>query len=113
MDIWDNLQNIWDNHEMQKHIQKLSRYQRDLSCRKYYGYSKDSKEPKEFLEFWKILKELIPQVGTFNWNTIINFSDLIPNEDKVIVEVKKRRKAISVIIYSIRYDEKPRYTYKG
>ncbi|CAG8710189.1 15669_t:CDS:2, partial [Rhizophagus irregularis] len=114
MDIWDSLQNIRDNHDMQKHIQKLSRYQRDLSCRKCYGYLKDNKkELKEFLEFWRILKELIPQMGTYNWNTIINFSDLIPNEDEAIVEVKKRRKAISVIIYSIRYDERPEYTYKG
>ncbi|PKC54188.1 hypothetical protein RhiirA1_477800 [Rhizophagus irregularis] len=113
MDIWDKLQAIWDNHEMQKHIEKLSEYQRDPSCRKCYRNLEDRKELKEFLEFWKILKELIPQVGTFTWNTIINFSNLIPNEDEATVKVKKRRKAINVIIYSIRYDEKPEYTYKG
>ncbi|GBC30568.2 hypothetical protein GLOIN_2v1825001 [Rhizophagus irregularis DAOM 181602=DAOM 197198] len=113
MDIWDKLQAIWDNHEMQKHIEKLSEYQRDPSCRKCYRNLEDRKELKEFLEFWKILKELIPQVGTFIWNTIINFSNLIPNEDEATVKVKKRRKVINVIIYSIRYDEKPEYTYKG
>lgn len=71
------------------------------------------KEPKEFLEFWRILKELIPQIGTYNWNTIINFSNLIPNEDEAIVEIKRRKKAINVVIHSIRYDERPGHTYKG
>ncbi|UZO13030.1 uncharacterized protein OCT59_004536 [Rhizophagus irregularis] len=64
MDIWDRLQNIWDNHEMQRHIQKLG-------------------------------------------------SNLIPNEDEAIVEIKRRKKAINVVIHSIRYDERPGHTYKG
>lgn len=53
------------------------------------------------------------EVKGYNWNTIINLGELFSDEGKIVEVEDKMKKAINIMIYSMRFGEKPRYTYRG
>lgn len=117
MDIWDELQDIWRNHNEEKHVQKLKNYKKDISCQKCYDLTKvrDKAVIQSFRKFWKILEKVITEVESCNGKTIMGFIELVTNEydDEKEMNTEVKEKAIKTIIYSIRYLMRPSLTCQG
>lgn len=75
MDIYDNLVETWDKHLRQKHENKLPKYEKDWSCPKCYSGKIGGRIPIYFTRFWKLLQIRVPEIITFNQNTVTNFVD--------------------------------------
>src|ERR1044072_9319367 len=110
MDLYDDWVITWQRHYEQKHQLKSVKYVKDWSCTKCY-LEKDHREiPAEFVKFWNILKNLVPEITGYNWNTIKNFYGLMDDDNEE--DDTKKKRAIFVMIQSMRYKEKPTKTYR-
>src|SRR3984957_14644197 len=109
-DIYEKWLQSKDLHITEKHELNQGEYIKDLSCDicypiRYIG----GEEEREFLKFWKIYLEIVSQINKKGYNllTIASFTELID------IQQEEFTKAATKLIWSTKYNEKPKYRIKG
>ncbi|PKY63130.1 hypothetical protein RhiirA4_491081, partial [Rhizophagus irregularis] len=75
-DIYNELEEIKNKHEIEKYNELRERYQEDSSCLKCY--SADKIEIGDwFKRFWKILQKVVGEVKSYNRNTYAKLLEYI------------------------------------
>ncbi|CAB4416256.1 unnamed protein product [Rhizophagus irregularis] len=127
-DIYDELEEIKDKHEIEKHNESKERYQVDPSCLKCY--STNEMEIGDWFErFWRIFRKVILEAKSYNRNTYAKLLEYIilirkdgeerypSSRKKRDREFEKRRKEgeklLDIVVRSIRYENKPDYLKMG
>src|SRR3984957_12721079 len=109
-DIYEKWLRNKDLHITEKHELNQEEYTKDLSCNicypiRYIGIE----EEREFLKFWKIYLELVPQISKEGYNllTIVSFTKLINTQQEEFIE------AATKLIWSAEYNKKLKYRIRG
>jgi len=127
-DIYDELEEIKNRHEIEKHEESREEYQVDPSCLKCY--STDEIEIEDwFKRFWKIFQKVILEVMSYNRNTYVKLMEYIiltrkDGEESYPSSKKKRNKEfekmrkegeklLDIVVRSIRYRNKSDYRKMG
>ena len=66
-------------------------------------------EEKEFLRFWDVYCEIVPQIIVHGYNmvTIVSYTEIIDSHQEDFI------KAVTRLIWSTQYKELPKYRVKG
>ncbi|GES92212.1 hypothetical protein GLOIN_2v1791382 [Rhizophagus clarus] len=66
-------------------------------------------EEREFLKFWEMYLEIVPQISESGYNllTIASFTELLDVQQEEFI------KAATKLVWSTEYNEKPKYRLKG
>ncbi|PKY59540.1 hypothetical protein RhiirA4_482354 [Rhizophagus irregularis] len=127
-DIYDELEEIKDKHEIEKHNESKERYQVDPSCLKCYS-TNEIEIGDWFERFWRIFQKVILEAKSYNRNTYAKLLEYIilirkdgeerypSSRKKRDREFEKRRKEgeklLDIVVRSIRYENKPDYLKMG
>ncbi|PKY56897.1 hypothetical protein RhiirA4_508483 [Rhizophagus irregularis] len=127
-DIYEELEEIKNRHEIEKHNELREEYQVDPSCLKCY--STDEMEIGDwFKRFWKIFQKVIGEAKNYNRNTYAKLLEYIiltrkDGEESYPSSKKKRdreferkrkeeEKLLDIVVRSIRYRNEPDYRKAG
>jgi len=109
-DIYEKLLRKRDLHITEKHNLNQEEYTTDISCDicypiRWIGVN----EEKEFLKFWDIYCEIVPQILVHGYNivTIVSYMEIIETYQENFIDAAKR------MIWSTQYKEIPEYRVKG